>query len=107
WIPFLLEIAEYQLDEMSQGDHWGLQRRPREYFRDHFYASWWFEEFGPRKAIEAIGVNNILFETDFPHPTCLYPDPVEHAAKVLAHLPFADRKTIMQDAAARLWQIPQ
>ncbi|HJY84374.1 MAG TPA: amidohydrolase family protein [Candidatus Binatia bacterium] len=106
WIPFFLELAEYQFDEMTYSDRWGLKRRPREYFRDHFYVSWWFEDFGPTKAIEEVGVKNVLFETDFPHPTCLYPDPVAHAAKVLAHLPYADRKAILQDNAAELWQIP-
>jgi predicted TIM-barrel fold metal-dependent hydrolase len=106
WIPFFLELAEYQFDEMTRGDHWGLQRRPREYFRDNFYVSWWFESFGPQKAIEEVGVKNALFETDFPHPTYLYPDPVAHAAKVLAHLPYEDRKAILQDHAATLWQIP-
>jgi uncharacterized protein len=106
WIPFFLEMAEYQFDEMTYSDRWGLQRRPREYFRDHFYVSWWFEDFGPMKAIAEVGVKNVLFETDFPHPTCLYPDPVAHAAKVLVHLPYEDRKAVMQDNAAALWQIP-
>ena len=106
WIPFFLELAEYQFDEMTYADRWGLQRRPREYFRDHFYVSWWFEQFGPMKTITEVGVKKVLFETDFPHPTCLYPDPVAHAAKVLAHLPYEDRKAVMQDNAAALWQIP-
>jgi len=106
WMPFFLELADYQFDEMTYSDRWGLQRRPREYFRDHFYVSWWFEEFGPLKAIPEVGVTNVLFETDFPHPTCLYPDPVAHAANVLAHLPYEDRKAVMQDNAATLWEIP-
>jgi predicted TIM-barrel fold metal-dependent hydrolase len=58
------------------------------------------------KAIPEVGVRNVLFETDFPHPTCLYPDPLVHAAKVLAQLPYEDRKAVMQDNAAALWQIP-
>ena len=27
--------------------------------------------------VDAVGEDNILFETDFPHPTCLYPDPLD------------------------------
>jgi hypothetical protein len=45
-------------------------------------------------------VKNVLFETDLPHPTYLYPGPVAHAAKVLAHLPNSDRKAVMQDNAS-------
>src|SRR5712692_5870796 len=73
WIPFVLEALEYQLDEMIPTECAHLQRRPKEYFRDHIYACFWFEDFGPRSMIAAIGADNILFETDFPHPTCLYP----------------------------------
>ena len=29
--------------------------------------------------VAAVGEDNILFETDFPHPTCLYPDPLKTA----------------------------
>jgi len=31
----------------------------------------------------SIGVRNVLVETDVPHPTCLYPGPREHFARVM------------------------
>jgi len=50
-------------------------------------------------------VNNVLVETDVPHPTCLYPGAKEHFDTVLGHL----SPTSVAGAAgqrAELYQIP-
>ena len=60
-----------------------LKRRPWEYFRDHFWCTFWFEKVGPKLLLETIGVDKVLFETDFPHPTSLYPGVQEHIVDVL------------------------
>ncbi|MDQ1394796.1 MAG: hypothetical protein QOG64_55 [Acidimicrobiaceae bacterium] len=108
WIPFILEAMEYQFDEMVTTDEEvGLaKRRPAEYFRDHMYVMFWFEEIGAAKLIDDIGVNNVLVETDVPHPTCLYPGPREHFARVLGKLDHHSRQRILQDNAAELYRIP-
>jgi predicted TIM-barrel fold metal-dependent hydrolase len=108
WIPFALEALEFQLNEVvTDADEVALQkRRPREYFRDHLWVMFWFEESAPRKLLEDIGVENVLVETDVPHPTCLYPGAKEHFADVLADVgPYA-RQRILQDNAAELYGIP-
>lgn len=107
WIPFVLEAAEWQLDEMVT-DHRELasqSRRPTELFRDHFYVMFWFETIGAERLIDAIGVNNILIETDVPHPTCLYPNPREHFESVLGHLPDADLARILRENANELYRV--
>jgi len=105
WIPFALDALEYQLDETAPNESKHLQRRPREYFRDHVRACFWFETAAPKHLIEQIGVDNVLFETDFPHPTCLWPDAHTHALDVLGHLSAEDRKKVLQDNAAKLYKI--
>jgi len=105
WIPFALDALEYQIDETAPNETRHLQRRPTEYFRDHVSACFWFEKFAPARIIEAIGVGNVLFETDFPHPTCLWPDALTHAVDVLGHLSHADRKKVLQENAAALYKI--
>ncbi len=106
WIPFVLEAAEYQFDEMVPTERKNLNRRPTEYFRDHIYACFWFEDFGPRMMLEKVGVNNVLFETDFPHPTCLYPKAQEHIANVLQDLDPHVRRRVLQDNAIELYKLP-
>jgi len=106
WVPFVIEAAEYQWDEMAPDEAKELKRRPAEYFKDHIYATFWFEDFGVKHFIESIGANNLLFETDFPHPTCLYPESQEHLAKVLQRLDPSVRLRVCQDNAVELYKLP-
>jgi predicted TIM-barrel fold metal-dependent hydrolase len=108
WVPFILEAMEYQYDEMvTLPDELSLaQKRPMEYFREHLYVMFWFEEIGAAKLIEDIGAGNVLVETDIPHPTCLYPGPREHFARVLGNLSEENRRRVLQDNAASLYNIP-
>ncbi len=45
-----------------------------------------------------------MFETDFPHPTCLYPD-TSGAREAIAHLDPVVQKKILRDNAASLYKI--
>jgi predicted TIM-barrel fold metal-dependent hydrolase len=105
WIPYLLEAMEFQLDEMMPNEGKALQRRPREYFNDHFFTSFWFEEHGPRlPVLEAVGVNNVMLETDYPHPTCLYPHH-EHVAAIVNEWTPEVARRVLQDNAAELYKV--
>lgn len=103
WIPFLLEALEYQVDEMMPEEK--LQRRPLQYFRDQIYASFWFEKIAPQKMLDIIGPDNVMFETDFPHPTSLYPDPQAHIQEALGGVDEVTRRKVLQDNAARCYNI--
>ena len=46
-----------------------------------------------------------MFETDFPHPTCLYPRSIERAQKTIGALDPEVQKMVLQDNAARLYGI--
>ena len=107
WVPFLLESLDFQFDEMvtNHDEVVYAQRRPSEYFRDHMYVMFWFEKIAAAKLIEDIGVNNVLVETDIPHPTCLYPGPREHFERVMAGHSSYLIKRVMQENAAELYRI--
>ncbi|MEE8042941.1 MAG: amidohydrolase family protein, partial [Pseudomonadales bacterium] len=79
--------------------------RPREKFQQGFHACFWFEEEGPKRLIESIGADKILFETDFPHPTCLYPHSREHLQNVLADVSEDTRRKVLCGNAAKLYGI--
>ncbi|MEX2081373.1 MAG: amidohydrolase family protein [Dehalococcoidia bacterium] len=106
WIPFLLEAMDYQFEEAVPSDREGLTMLPSEYFRRQMYASFWFEDFGPRAAIDFIGAGNVMFETDFPHPTCLYPKAQEHIVEVLTDLDPETRRKILRNNAAEVYHLP-
>lgn len=77
WIPFALEAMDYQFNGNSvREEHPEYDLMPSEYFARNVYACYWFEQTAPRRLIDKIGVDNVMFETDFPHPTSLYGDEV-------------------------------
>ena len=106
WLTFAIEALEHQFREMLPGKRDILKKQPWDYFRDHFMASFWFETIAPKHLIEHIGVDNIMFETDFPHPTSLYPGVQEHLVDVFKdHTPETRRK-VLQTNATRFYNLP-
>ncbi len=106
WVPFAVEALEHQFDEMLPSKRGMLQKRPWEYFRQHFMCSFWFEKVAPKLLLETIGVDNIMFETDFPHPTSLYPGVQAHLKDVLGGHSQVNRKKVLQDNPVRLYNLP-
>jgi len=103
WIPFILETLDYEMAENAPRELAAMGKKPSEYFRSNLYATFWFENNRNKlpDLIEAVGEDNILFETDFPHPTCLYPDPLRSVeAKMETLSPEARRKIFGENARA-------
>lgn len=105
WVPFAVEALEHQFDEMLPKMSNILTRRPWQYFKDHFHCTFWFEKVGPKLLLETIGVDNVLFETDFPHPTSLYPGVQAHIVDVLGGYDYATKKKVLQDNASKLYNL--
>ena len=107
WIPFILETMDYELLENAPAQAAELGRKPSEYFKDHWYATFWFEQNGGdlQYLIDHVGEDNVMFETDFPHPTCMYPDPLATVADRMATLRPETRRKVLGDNAAALYRI--
>jgi predicted TIM-barrel fold metal-dependent hydrolase len=107
WIPFILETLDYEMFENAPADLARLRKVPSEYFRSNLYATFWFENNRNKlpELIDAVGEDSILFETDFPHPTCLYPDPLESVEEKMSTLPAAVRAKILGENARTLYRL--
>jgi predicted TIM-barrel fold metal-dependent hydrolase len=102
WVPFILEALDHEYREV--GVNVGkLQRLPSEYFATNFYACFWFERRNLTQMIRAVGVDNVLFETDFPHPICLYP--IDNMDVALGGLSEAEKVKVLSGNAARVYGI--
>jgi predicted TIM-barrel fold metal-dependent hydrolase len=55
--------------------------------------------------VRKLGADNIMFETDFPHPACLFPDGLEYLVDVIAELTPEERAKIFSLNAAKLYNI--
>jgi len=107
WIPFILEALDYEMSENAPDELRQMQKMPSEYFRTNMYATFWFENNRNKlpDLIEAVGEDRILFETDFPHPTCLYPNPLETVEAKMATLSSEIRAKIMGENARKLYRV--
>ncbi len=109
WIPFVLEALDYQF----QGNRVPVERPefdrlPSEYFATNVYACYWFEQIAPRRLIDKVGLDRIMFETDFPHPTSLYGDEVhDRISTGLADSSDEERRAILWDNAAKLYKVDE
>lgn len=101
WVPFLLEALEYQSREA------GIARplSVMELFRRHIHVCTWFEREHLVETVRAVGVENVMFETDFPHPTCLYPDPLDYMREPLAAMDFEARGKVFGGNAERIYNL--
>jgi len=113
WIPSVLETCDWQwrnggvLDEHPEYD-----LLPSEYFRRQIYGCFWFERDTALSAIDQLGPDNVLYETDFPHPTSMSPGPASSAIapdayidEALGGLSEATLRKVLHDNAARIYHL--
>ena len=107
WIPFILEALDYEMSENAPQELAELHKSPSEYFKSNLYATFWFENNRNKlpELVDAVGEDNILFATDFPHPTCLYPAPLETVAPKMSTLSSEARRKIMGENARKLYRL--
>ncbi|MEM7411838.1 MAG: amidohydrolase family protein [Myxococcota bacterium] len=107
WIPFVKEALDHGFgytDVPSEKPE--FTRKPSEYLRDQVWACSFFEEFAARHLIEEIGVDRVLFETDYPHPICLYGNVREKIDAAWGDHPDEIRRKVLFENAAALYQVP-
>jgi predicted TIM-barrel fold metal-dependent hydrolase len=105
WVPFILDALDYEMSENAPNDLEKLSMMPSEYFKRQLYATFWFERNNVPSLIHSVGEDNVLFETDFPHPTCLYPKPLDTVADKMSALTPAVQRKILGENAARLYRL--
>ncbi len=106
FLPFVLEACDYSFLEaggFAQAPNFDML--PSEYFKRQVYGCFWFEQTAPKKLLAEIGVDNVLFETDFPHPTCLYGDVRERVEASLGSLDPVTRHKLLWANAAALYRV--
>jgi predicted TIM-barrel fold metal-dependent hydrolase len=106
WIPYVLERVDYEFLEDYVDSPAPDRPSALEMFRRNVYACFWFENAGPTLLLDYLGADNIMWETDFPHPTCLHPEAVRRSAEALARVGAENVRKIVQDNAAKLYNIP-
>lgn len=106
FVPFLLEAVDHCF---GYGNGFATRPEfdmlPSEYFERQVYGCYFFEEYAPQRLLDRIPVNNVLFETDYPHPVCLYGNVREKIDAGLRGAPPEVRRKLLFENAARLYGV--
>ena len=106
YVPYLLEALDWQWLNGGARQEFPDRLMPSEYFRRQMYGTIWFEKLSLERLID-LYPDNVMFETDFPHPTSLSPGPASYTGspkevveKNMIDLPEdIQRKLLYQNAA--------
>ena len=87
WIPYILERADTVWQE-NRG--WGgiadkVLEPPSELFKRHVYGCFFDDPHG-LASLDAIGVDNVTYESDYPHSDSTWPHTAKIAAEQMSHL---------------------
>ena len=111
FLPFLLRSLDWQWMNSGTHDEYPDWLLPSEYFRRQIYGTFWFEAASVADALEQYP-DNIMFETDFPHPTSLSPGPNSYSPnprdlidRELSSLPEETIEKVLHGTAARLYDL--
>lgn len=76
---------------------------PSDVFRDHVYATFIRDRAGI-KARHEIGVGNIMWSSDYPHPACTWPDSPKQIAEHFAGVPKEETYKMVCGNAMKLYR---
>jgi uncharacterized protein len=82
----------------------GILTRPSDIVRRQMYVNFWFEAEGIKLRHE-IGIDNIMWESDFPHVASYYPRSWDEVERVLKGVPEDERRKMQYENAIRVYKI--
>jgi predicted TIM-barrel fold metal-dependent hydrolase len=81
----------------------GLETRPSELIRQQVYVNFWYERAGIELRYE-VGVDNIMWESDYPHIASTYPESWRFVERSLQGVPDVERKKMLYVNAHALYR---
>lgn len=103
WMAFVIEACDYEWERRHLWTE-GIATRPSEAFRRQVTTSFWFEQSGIQLR-DFIGVDNIVWESDFPHITSTYPHSWQYVERTVAGVPEDERRKLLYENALRLYRL--
>ena len=98
----------YIVDDMAarQGYEFpGLKSAPSDYFHRNVYLTFIDEPNVVRHAHECLGIHNVMWSSDYPHPVSSWPDSQPTIERIFADVTEEDRHLVCFANAARVWNL--
>jgi len=84
WIPYVLDRMDFEWQDQYRDLQ--LKMKPSEYWRRQCKATFQFDRVGT-KLIDEMGVETLMWGSDYPHPDGVWPESGKYIAEQFAHLP--------------------
>ncbi|MFM7068656.1 MAG: amidohydrolase family protein [Actinomycetes bacterium] len=103
WLPYILERAD---DVWSEHRAWGgvaetIPEPPSTYYYRQVFGCFFRDRHG-LDSLDKVGVDNITFETDYPHTDSTWPNSKQVAQDLMGHLPPDVQYKILRGNAIRM-----
>jgi predicted TIM-barrel fold metal-dependent hydrolase len=84
WIPYVIDRMDFEYKDQYQDLK--LKKLPSEYWRNQCRATFQYDRVGT-KLIEDMGVETLMWGSDFPHPDGVWPESKKYIDDQFKHLP--------------------
>jgi predicted TIM-barrel fold metal-dependent hydrolase len=82
-----------------------ISELPSHYFHPNIFLTFVDEHLGLQRTRDLLGVGNILWSTDFPHPVTSWPNSKQIVADQFEGIPADERELILSGNALRVWNL--
>jgi predicted TIM-barrel fold metal-dependent hydrolase len=84
WLPYALDRMDFEWEDRFRD--LGLTMKPSDYWRRQCKATFQFDRIGT-KLIDDIGVETLMWGSDYPHPDGIWPESDKYIDEQFGHLP--------------------
>lgn len=102
WLPWMLERLDRGHERYALQDKMITKLKPSEYFRRNFAAAFIKDRVGVY-AREFIGIDNLMWSSDYPHTDSTWPHSLASIEHDLQDVPPAERRKLTCTNAARIY----
>ncbi len=105
WVPYLLDSMDYTYVERHEEASYRFKGdvRPSDFFHNNVYLSFQEDSVGIRLR-DVIGVDNLMWGSDYPHSESTFPRSREILDEILTGVPAEDQAKIVGTTAASLYR---
>jgi predicted TIM-barrel fold metal-dependent hydrolase len=104
WMPHFIARMDHAFERYGKMVNCQLKLKPSEYFQRQIYGTFMDDAVGVANR-NFIGVDNIMWSSDYPHSDSTWPHSQEVIAKDFAGVPEADKRKILVENAVRVYRL--
>jgi uncharacterized protein len=104
WVSWWLYIAD-DLVQRQGYEFPAITEPPSHYFRQNVFLTFIDEPHAVRLAHEGLGIENIMWSSDYPHPVTSWPNSRATVEKMFHDVDERERELVVSGNAARVWNL--